>query len=96
MSSHLDWCRQRILSVKPEDPATAGIPAQEVCDVIYSMCRVCVCVCHVCVCHVCVREIERPTCLTRRRNTSPKKNVLGNGHGAKGGGGVRDTVIVLF
>ena len=57
MSSHLDWCRQRILSVKPEDPATAGIPAQEVCDVIYSMCRVCVCVCRVCVC-VCVFYIS--------------------------------------
>ena len=47
VSSHLDWCRQRILSVKPEDPATAGIPAQEVCDycVISSICViVCVCV----------------------------------------------------
>jgi hypothetical protein len=30
VSSHLEWCRQRILSVKPEDPLTAGMPVQEV------------------------------------------------------------------
>ena len=30
VSSHLEWCRQRILSVKPEEPLTAGMPLQEV------------------------------------------------------------------
>ena len=35
VSSHLEWCRQRILSVKPEEPLTAGMPLQEVSVTAY-------------------------------------------------------------
>ena len=35
VSSHLEWCRQRILSVKPEEPLTAGMPLQEVSAAAY-------------------------------------------------------------
>ena len=37
VSSHLEWCRQRILSVKPEEPLTAGMPLQEVSAAAYIM-----------------------------------------------------------
>ena len=42
VSSNLEWCRQRITSVKPEDPTTAGMPAQDVCTYVAEERIVCV------------------------------------------------------